>query len=276
MSKDDHNFEIDLGEDLDSHSFYNAKNQSKGPGNNSSGDSRSNRGSDYSNDSQSGGNSWDGNSNQGGYNNNNFQYNKGGYQGNNYNPNYHKNNMGGGNNNFYNQAGGGQSSLNKSATPTSAILVENLNWWVNEEDVRNWVAESGQDGDLKTVIFDEHKVNGKSKGYACLKKKKEASLTPQLEWYTSNFEVFRERIRQSPTLKRASLREKMLMNFQLGLLFKPATTFHHSHHFASKRTSSTTMATIIWGVGSTTSLTMFLAVVAAGVVAICAEGEVDT
>lgn len=48
--------------------------------------------------------------------------------------------------------------------PTMAVLVEHLNWWINEEDVRKWAVEIGLDNDVKAVIYDEHKVNGKSKG----------------------------------------------------------------------------------------------------------------
>lgn len=52
--------------------------------------------------------------------------------------------------------------------PTAAILIENLNWWVNEEDVRKWAVDAGFDSAVKIVIFDEHKVNGKSKGMSLL------------------------------------------------------------------------------------------------------------
>lgn len=48
---------------------------------------------------------------------------------------------------------------------TTALLISDLQWWITEDDLRGWVNEAGAEEDLKEVTFNEHKVNGKSKGY---------------------------------------------------------------------------------------------------------------
>lgn len=47
---------------------------------------------------------------------------------------------------------------------TSALLISDLHWWTNEDDVRGWANQSGCEDELIDVTFNEHKVNGKSKG----------------------------------------------------------------------------------------------------------------
>jgi hypothetical protein len=47
---------------------------------------------------------------------------------------------------------------------TTALLVTELHWWITEDDLRGWVNQAGAEDDLKEVTFNEHKVNGKSKG----------------------------------------------------------------------------------------------------------------
>jgi hypothetical protein len=51
---------------------------------------------------------------------------------------------------------------------TLAVLISDLHWWTTEDDVRGWANQSGCEDELKDVTFSEHKVNGKSKGYADL------------------------------------------------------------------------------------------------------------
>ena len=52
---------------------------------------------------------------------------------------------------------------------TTAILISDLHWWTTEDDVRGWANQAGCEDELKDVTFSEHKVNGKSKGYATSK-----------------------------------------------------------------------------------------------------------
>lgn len=47
---------------------------------------------------------------------------------------------------------------------SSALLISDLHWWTNEDDVRGWANQSGCEDELVDVTFNEHKVNGKSKG----------------------------------------------------------------------------------------------------------------
>jgi hypothetical protein len=47
---------------------------------------------------------------------------------------------------------------------TSALMINDLNWWISEEDIRGWANQSGCEDELIEVTFNEHKVNGKSKG----------------------------------------------------------------------------------------------------------------
>jgi hypothetical protein len=47
---------------------------------------------------------------------------------------------------------------------TAALMINDLNWWISEEDIRGWANQSGCEDELIEVTFNEHKVNGKSKG----------------------------------------------------------------------------------------------------------------
>ncbi|EOA81401.1 hypothetical protein ACJQWK_10899 [Exserohilum turcicum] len=47
---------------------------------------------------------------------------------------------------------------------TSALMINDVNWWISEEDIRGWANQSGCEDELIEVTFNEHKVNGKSKG----------------------------------------------------------------------------------------------------------------
>lgn len=47
---------------------------------------------------------------------------------------------------------------------TNAILLNELHWWITEDEVRGWCNRSGAEEELKDLTFNEHKVNGKSKG----------------------------------------------------------------------------------------------------------------
>jgi hypothetical protein len=47
---------------------------------------------------------------------------------------------------------------------TAAVRIDDLNWWISEEDVRGWANQSGCEDEVTELTFHEHKVNGKSKG----------------------------------------------------------------------------------------------------------------
>ena len=47
---------------------------------------------------------------------------------------------------------------------TSAVVIADLHWWTTEDDIRGWSNQAGVEDELQEVSFNEHKVNGKSKG----------------------------------------------------------------------------------------------------------------
>lgn len=47
---------------------------------------------------------------------------------------------------------------------TNALMINDLHWWISEEDIRGWANQSGCEDEVIEVTFNEHKVNGKSKG----------------------------------------------------------------------------------------------------------------
>lgn len=47
---------------------------------------------------------------------------------------------------------------------TSALSLSELNWWTSEDEIRGWANECGVEDQMKELTFNEHKVNGKSKG----------------------------------------------------------------------------------------------------------------
>lgn len=49
---------------------------------------------------------------------------------------------------------------------TSALYVADLHWWTTDDDIRGWITKCECEDELKDITFSEHKVNGKSKGYA--------------------------------------------------------------------------------------------------------------
>lgn len=50
------------------------------------------------------------------------------------------------------------------AGATTALVISDLNWWDSEDEVRSWANQADCEDELKDVTFNEHKVNGKSKG----------------------------------------------------------------------------------------------------------------
>lgn len=49
---------------------------------------------------------------------------------------------------------------------TNALMISDLHWWTTEDDIRGWTNEIGAEEELRELTFSEHKVNGKSKGFA--------------------------------------------------------------------------------------------------------------
>lgn len=47
---------------------------------------------------------------------------------------------------------------------TAALIVSELNWWTDDDDIRGWANHCEVEDQLTTITFHEHKVNGKSKG----------------------------------------------------------------------------------------------------------------
>lgn len=47
---------------------------------------------------------------------------------------------------------------------TTALFVSDLHWWVTDDDIRGWANQTQCEDELEDVTFNEHKVNGKSKG----------------------------------------------------------------------------------------------------------------
>ena len=47
---------------------------------------------------------------------------------------------------------------------TTALYVSDLHWWSTDDDIRGWVSACECEDELKDITFNEHKVNGKSKG----------------------------------------------------------------------------------------------------------------
>jgi activator of HSP90 ATPase len=53
---------------------------------------------------------------------------------------------------------------NVDPNASSSTVISELHWWHTEDDVRGWCARGEVEDDIKDITFNEHKVNGKSKG----------------------------------------------------------------------------------------------------------------
>lgn len=47
---------------------------------------------------------------------------------------------------------------------TIAVQITELHWWITEDDLRGWCVGAGVEDEVRDITFNEHKVNGKSKG----------------------------------------------------------------------------------------------------------------
>lgn len=50
----------------------------------------------------------------------------------------------------------------------TALRMNELHWWVTEDDVRSWINACQLETEVVEIAFAEHKENGKSKGYVML------------------------------------------------------------------------------------------------------------
>lgn len=48
---------------------------------------------------------------------------------------------------------------------TAALFIADLHWWITDDDICGWVNQCECEDELEDLTFNEHKVNGKSKGY---------------------------------------------------------------------------------------------------------------
>jgi hypothetical protein len=64
------------------------------------------------------------------------------------------------------KAGADNRAVDPGATP--AVIISDLHWWNTEDDIRGWVNQAGCEDEMKDITFNEHKVNGKSKGQVLL------------------------------------------------------------------------------------------------------------
>ncbi|KAG8534237.1 uncharacterized protein KY384_001081 [Bacidia gigantensis] len=64
---------------------------------------------------------------------------------------------------------------------TTALFVSDLHWWITDDDVRGWANQSQCEDELEDITFNEHKVNGKSKGqvYATFRTTQAATAVKQ-------------------------------------------------------------------------------------------------
>ena len=55
---------------------------------------------------------------------------------------------------------------NEALDPDSqaAVIISDLQWWVNDDDIRGWARFVNTEDQLLEITFSEHKVNGKCKG----------------------------------------------------------------------------------------------------------------
>ncbi|KAF2675537.1 hypothetical protein BT63DRAFT_41102 [Microthyrium microscopicum] len=58
-----------------------------------------------------------------------------------------------------------------------AVQIVDLHWWITEDHVRGWCVLADSESELKEITFNEHKVNGKSKGQVYVEFETQAAAT---------------------------------------------------------------------------------------------------
>ena len=59
---------------------------------------------------------------------------------------------------------GAEDTREIDAGATSALRLAELQWWITEDDIRGWANQCEVENEVRDITFNEHKVNGKSKG----------------------------------------------------------------------------------------------------------------
>lgn len=64
----------------------------------------------------------------------------------------------------FNREEGSTDERSVDPSASTSLLVSELHWWVNDDDIRGWANQCRCEDELEEITFSEHKVNGKSKG----------------------------------------------------------------------------------------------------------------
>ncbi|GAM87037.1 hypothetical protein ANO11243_050580 [Dothideomycetidae sp. 11243] len=117
---------------------------------------------------------------------------------------------------------GGEDHRPVDSDATCALKLMEMQWWTTEDDVRGWINQSGVEGELREITFNEHKINGKSKGEAFVE-----FVSPQAATATKN--QMQELFGDQPAAKR------------VAVSFVPAETNPYKSHVkdAASRTRDT-------------------------------------
>lgn len=59
---------------------------------------------------------------------------------------------------------GAEDTRDVDAGATAALKLVGFDWWMTEDDIRGWANQCEVENEVREITFNEHKVNGKSKG----------------------------------------------------------------------------------------------------------------